>query len=118
MRIPSGIRHHLSVSGPGLLFLAAGTKTQASGGYLLIELGGRHPGGLVHDVMEVGTARSQLSADLVRLRGELQDEDRLAGEVGHDQRVRVLVVAQWPRAVSPEVERRTRYRSLQLLVPG
>ena len=41
----------------------------------------------------------------------LQHEDRLGGDVGHDQRVGVLVVGERPRSVAVQVERAEADRS-------
>ena len=62
------------------------------------------PDGLVHDVLEVG-ARLQLGGQLPGRRVGLQHEDRLGGDVGHDQRVGVLLVGERPRSVAVQVER-------------
>ena len=69
-----------------------------------VELGGDHARGLVHHVLEVG-AGLQLGGELAGRRVGLQHEERLGGDVGHDQRVGVLFVGERPRPVAVQVER-------------
>ena len=57
------------------------------------------PDGLVHHVLEVG-AGLELGGQRPRRRVGLQHEDGLGGDVGHHERVGVLVVGERPRAVA------------------
>ncbi len=59
------------------------------------ELSGDHSGGLVHDVVEIG-AGSHFGGELAGRRVGLHDEDRLSGDVRHDEGIGVLVVAEGP----------------------
>ena len=63
------------------------------------ELDGDHPGGLVHDVLEVG-ALLQLGGKLAGRRVRLQEDDRMRGDVGHDERVGMLLVGQRRRSLA------------------
>ena len=69
-----------------------------------LELRRDHPGCLVNHVLEV-CADFELGGKAVGRRVGLQHENRLRGDVGHDQRVSVLVVGQRTGRRSIEIER-------------
>jgi hypothetical protein len=62
-----------------------------------VELGRDHAGGLVHHRLEV-RAGLQLSGELSRGCVGLQHEERLRGDVGHDERVGILLFGERSRS--------------------